>query len=136
MKDLSKDDKFMFMPSKFDVLYDGRTLHRIVALQRIQSDLASVEDVEVGELGGCLSTEDNLSQEGTCWVGEDSIVCDHARVRGSARVCGNAVLVDEVSVGNDVIVDSVRLDHDVMLSGKIQVVGRPSPYVALLSSRR
>ena len=43
------------------------TLYRIKALK----DFC---DVKEGELGGWVESEDNLSQEGTCWVYEDAEV--------------------------------------------------------------
>lgn len=49
----------------------GRTLYRIEALR----DFA---DVEKGDKGGYVESEDNLYHDGNCWV------------FGNARVCGNA----------------------------------------------
>lgn len=61
----------------------GRTLHRIEALK-------SFGDMSAGEKGGWIEKEENLSQEGSCWVYGNAQVCDNAQVCGNAWVCGDA----------------------------------------------
>jgi len=41
-----------------------------------------------GELGGWIEKEENLSHEGSCWIGPDAIVLGGAVVRGKAKVHG------------------------------------------------
>ena len=41
--------------------YEGVILHRIKALK-------DFGDVKKGDLGGWIKSEENLSQEGLCWV--------------------------------------------------------------------
>jgi len=53
--------------------YNGTTLHRI-------KEEISFNDVEVGDLGGWIEKEDNLSHEGYAWVK------DNAKVYGKAMV--------------------------------------------------
>ena len=62
---------------------DGRTLHRIRAL-------VAFGDVQVGDLGGWIEKEENLSQEGSAWVMGSARVMDSARVMGSAKIAGSA----------------------------------------------
>ena len=45
----------------------GNTLYRIRALK-------TFNDIQVGDLGGYVESEDNLSQEGNCWLYNDAIV--------------------------------------------------------------
>ena len=54
-------------------LWGDSTLHRIRRLRD-------------GKLGGWIESEDNLSQEGNCWVDDDAMVADSARVYGNAKV--------------------------------------------------
>ncbi len=56
----------------------GHTLHKIKALK-------SFSDVRKDELGGWIEREDNLSQEGICWV------YDNGWVYGNARVHDNII---------------------------------------------
>ena len=57
--------------------YYGRILHRIEAVETFGS-------VEAGEKGGWIEKEENLSQEGLCWV------YDNAQVYGDALAYDNA----------------------------------------------
>lgn len=94
-------------------------LHRIVALKDIEIN----ENIKVtkGELGGFIESEENLSQEGNCWldgdehymavaygnasVSDDAYV-SWAGVSGNAKVCENAIVTgaeimdDAVVAGN------------------------------------
>ena len=68
-------------------LLDGTVLHRIEALVRIEFGCMAVE---IGELGGWIEKENNLSHDGNAWVFRNAKVYGNARVCGDARVCGNA----------------------------------------------
>ena len=65
------------------------TLHRIKAVVEFRL-------VKVGDLGGRIEKEENLSHEENAWVyGNakvygDAWVCGNAKVYGDAKVCGNA----------------------------------------------
>ena len=61
----------------------GRTLYRIKALKDFSG-------VKVGELGGFIEKEENLSQEGNAWVYSNAKVYDDARVYGDAMVSEGA----------------------------------------------
>ena len=63
--------------------------NRTAMLHRIR---ATVEFgfVKVGELGGWIEKEENLSHEGKAWVCGDAEVCGDAKVWGNAKVCGDA----------------------------------------------
>lgn len=62
----------------------GKNLYKIRALKDIG------ENVKKGDLGGFVESEDNLSQEGNCWVSGNAEVYGDARVFGDAWVSGNA----------------------------------------------
>jgi hypothetical protein len=72
---------------------DGRFLKRIRALIAIPR-----HDVAVGDLGGYIESESNLSHEGDAWVGDDGHVYDDARVYGDALVYGRALVCDNAQV--------------------------------------
>ena len=67
--------------------FRGRKLYRIRALKDFR-------DVVAGDLGGYIESEENLSEEGLCWVYNDARVCDNAQVYNDARVCDNAQVCD------------------------------------------
>ena len=59
------------------LLFRTATLHRIRAV-------AEFGLVKIGDLGGWIEKEENLSHEGKAWV------CGDAEVWGNAKVCGDA----------------------------------------------
>ena len=85
--------------------YLGRILHRIEAL-------CTFDDVKIGDKGGFIESENNLSQEGTCWVYNNAKVLEQAIVSGdaciydNAVVCGNALVYDNAEVAGRAIVRS------------------------------
>ena len=48
--------------------------------------------IKKGELGGFIEREENLSNSGNAWVGENAVVSENARVGGNAEVRGTAVV--------------------------------------------
>jgi hypothetical protein len=67
------------------------TLHRIKATVEFGF-------VKVGELGGWIEKEENLSHEGKAWVCGDAEVCGDAKVWGNAKVCGDANVCGDAEV--------------------------------------
>ena len=65
----------------------GRTLHRIKALVDIPK-----YNVKVGDLGGFIEKEENLSHDGAAWVLTDAVVFGHACVYEDAAVCGKVYI--------------------------------------------
>lgn len=51
-----------------------------------------------GDVGGYIENETNLSQEGTCWVGDKAIVRGNANVSDDAKVLGKAIVRDNAKV--------------------------------------
>ena len=77
--------------------YRGRTLYRIQALK-------SFKDISEGDYGGYVESEENLSQNGDCWINDNAIVfgnaeiCDDAKVYGNAEVYENAIVYGSADV--------------------------------------
>ena len=61
--------------------FGERTLYRIRALR-------DFSDVKKGDLGGWVSSEDNLSQEGDCWI------YNEAKCMDSAKIYDNSTMYD------------------------------------------
>lgn len=70
----------------------GRKLHQIQALK-------DFSDVKVGDLGGWIEKENNLSQIGDAWVYENAKVYENALILHNAKVCGNAKIYGNARVG-------------------------------------
>ena len=76
---------------------EGKTLYRIESLKDFRYVLK-------GEKGGFVESEDNLSQEGNCWIADDAMVYDDARVSGCAEVVQNAIVCGRSKVENNAVV--------------------------------
>ena len=74
--------------------FRGRKLYRIRAM-------VDFGDVKAGDLGGYIESEENLSQEGLCWVCGTAWVCGNAKVYGDAWVCGNARVSGDARIYGD-----------------------------------
>lgn len=68
-------------------------------LYRIRA-LKDFGDVKAGELGGWVESEDNLDQEGNCWVEPDGCVY------GKARIEMDAIVKPWAQIGNAAVIKS------------------------------
>ena len=102
-------------------IVEGRRVHRIRALKFVDNPH---RDVNVGSLGGWVENHSNLSQEGTCWIGEEGVVYDYSVVQDKAYIGDNAIVKCHGQVmgrghvtGSALISDSI-VDHHAYVGGK------------------
>ncbi len=95
----------------------NKNYFRIRALRDIPS-----AKVKAGDLGGWIENENNLSQEGECWVtkhayvGENACVSGNARVYGYATVCGKAQVYDNAQVyGCATVTGTTKCNEDMKI---------------------
>ena len=107
---------------------NGHTLHRIEALK----DFGSVKK---GELGGWIEKEDNLSQNGKCWICDEAKVYGNAKVFDDAWIYGEAEVYDNAKVhgyahvfGNARVYDTADVYGDNEVLGNAQVYGNAKVY--------
>ena len=125
----SSNDKKYELLLDDTIVCDGKTLFRIRALKGFR-------DVIPLSLGGYIESEDNLSQDGGCWVYPDAIVMDSARVLGNAKVFEHAMVYDDAVVRDNAwiyghakifehahIGDSVRVLGNAQISGDSHIYG-------------
>lgn len=94
------------------------TLRRIRALV----DINAV--VKKGDLGGWIECEENLSQEGNCWVDEGCYVCDGAKVYEDAHVADGAKVLSGSEVyGNAYVGSYSEVIHNSKVYGSAAVTG-------------
>ena len=67
--------------------------HRIRALR----DIPAV-GVKMGDLGGFVESEKNLSQCGNCWIFDSAIAMDNAWVTGNAQMHGHSQMFDNAKL--------------------------------------
>jgi hypothetical protein len=85
------------------ILFKGKTLFRI-------KSLTSFGDVVEGDLGGYLESKSNLSQVDVCWVYNDAKVMGGSRISNSARVAGQAVVLNTIMNNESQALDEAQLD--------------------------
>ena len=100
---------------KYSMTKEG-DLYRVTALR----DFGSVKK---GTVGGLIEKEENLIQEGTCWV------YGNAQVYGDAQVYGNALVSGDAQVfGNALVSGNALVYGDALVSGNAQVSGDAQVY--------
>lgn len=113
-------------------------LHQIRALTFVN------EQVEAGELGGYVQSEENLCQEGGCWIYdravccEDAVVsgeariCDDVMVRGSALVTGNARMFEWACAEGNCCIRSGEISRNARVAGEAVVSANADGYSPLI----
>src|SRR5580698_866217 len=116
------EKKYELVPDQ-QVIVAGTTLYRIRALKNFG-------DVKAGDLGGCVRSENNLSQRGDCWIGDDAqvydeaVVSDDAQIFGRGRVYGHARVRDKGQVlGNAQIFGNGRVFKNGVVFDNAKVFG-------------
>ena len=102
-------------------------LHRIRALQDVR------ENVHAGDLGGFVQSEENLSQEGSCWIFDNAIAAEESCVsgnadlrdfscaRGSAVICGESQIHQNATVKDCAIVTAGCIGGNAHIAGNAEV---------------
>ena len=94
------------------------TLYRVKALRDFGS-------VAAGTIGGYIEKEDNLSQDGCCWVADNAVVCEDAKVLDDAVVGGYARVQGRANIGGEAKVDELALVEECAnIYGKAHICGK------------
>lgn len=89
------------------------TVYRI----RAKEDFGGVRE---GDLGGWVESEENLSQEGDCWLYDEAIACLGSVVKDNAKMYDYAIVKDNSRVeGNSRIYGNVDISHRSVISGNV-----------------
>lgn len=95
----------------------GKRYYRIQALK-------DFGDVKAGDIGGFVASEDNLSQEGDCWIYDTASVLEDAQVYGNASIRNYACVSGNAKVkGEAVIQDYARVHGNCVIDGKAIISG-------------
>jgi UDP-3-O-[3-hydroxymyristoyl] glucosamine N-acyltransferase len=102
---------------------DKSGLYRIKALK-------DFTDVKIGDIGGYVESEDNLSHEGSCWVYNDAQMFGNATMSGNAFMFGNAVMSGKAQMfgnatmsGNAVMFGYAQMSGNARISGNACMFG-------------
>ena len=108
---------------KFKLTEEQTTLPNGVVVYRIEAlkDFASIKE---GEKGGWIEKENNLSQNGDCWVRENAEIRENAEVYENALVRGYAVVYDNAEVsGYAEIRENAEVYENALVRGSAVVCG-------------
>ena len=84
--------------------------------------LKSFGDVKGGDFGGCVETEDNLSQEGDCWLYEEAYSVGKARVFGNAKLYNRVRAYDRAQIfGNAEVRGLAEIYGDAHIFGNARI---------------
>ena len=114
--------------NKYEMLHEDKieigshTLYRIRALK-------DFGDVKAGDIGGYIEKEENLSQEGTCWIYDNAWVRGNAKVYDSAWVGGNAWVSGDAKIcGNAKVYDGAKVYGSAWVGDNAWVRGNAKVY--------
>jgi NDP-sugar pyrophosphorylase family protein len=121
LDDIVKEKTLSNSETKYELVNEsikwrGHTARRIRALR-------SFGDVRVGDLGGYIESEKNLSQSGRCWVYDSSIVLDNARVLCNAKITEMSVIMEDTEIKDDVVIIDSLIKGALVLEGSKSIHG-------------
>ena len=94
-----------------------------ITLKRIRATM-EFGIVKIGDLGGWIEKEENLSREGNAWVYGNAEVWGNAKVCGDAEVCGDAKIYGNAEVwGNAKIYGNAEVWGNAKIYGNAEVWG-------------
>ena len=94
---------------KYELIKETETCYKRRIVYRIRA-LKDFSDIKAGDVGGWVCSENNLSQEGDCWIYDEARCLDDARVYDNAMMFDNAIMF-----GNSVMYDNaVMLNNSIM----------------------
>jgi hypothetical protein len=113
-ENISAKNKKKYILTNETIEYCGHRLYRIKAIK-------SFSGIRKGSLGGWVESEDNLSQEGDCWIFDDAKVFRKAKVSGNAKINDSACIY-----GNAVISGYVVISGNAKVYGNVCIYGNVS----------
>ena len=111
---MSNETKKYELVKSESIVHNGRTLYRIRALREFT--ISRGVAIKVGDIGGFVESENNLSQEDICWIFDDAKVYENAKICGDAKICCDAKVF-----GNAKICGDAKICCDAKIFGKAAI---------------
>ena len=109
-------------------IFIGREIYRIRALR-------DFGNVKAGDVGGWVCSENNLSQEGDCWICDNAKCLDDARILDNAKMFDNAEMYDNSRMydntrmlDNAEIYGNAKMYDNSRMSGNARMYGNAKMY--------
>ena len=111
------EKKYELIKSSATCGYDNRPLYRIKATK-------DFGDVKIGDVGGFVESEKNLSHEGDCWIYSNARVYDNASIENGAKVYNRCIVCDNAIVKDNArLIGSVIVDRNAFVGGNATIKG-------------
>ena len=109
------DKKYKLSGNKFK-RPDGKVLYEIVALRDIYHDGKIF--VFKDEFGGYIEKEENLSQDGECWVAYGAIAYDNCQISGDVFISMNCQIFGDAKVSGSGFFSSDMIGGDSVITSE------------------
>ena len=107
-------------------IVDGSIVYRIEALKDFSF-------IKKGSLGGWVESENNLSQEGICWVSDNAVIYGKAQVYANAKVWGKAFIHDNAKVGGCALIyDNAEIFEHAKVCGYAEINNNAKVYGSVI----
>ena len=99
---------------------NGETLYQIRALKTFRPS-NYCDFISKGDLGGFVAKEENLSQEGNCWVSKTGVVYGNAKVEGDAEIYGDAEVGGNARIQGMVRIADAKIKDNVIICDNVHI---------------
>ena len=103
---------------KYEINYNDTIIRNGKTLYGIRS-LKNFGNINIGDLGGYIEKENNLSQYGNCWIYPDCYVYDDAFIEDNAVVMRNSEVFGNAVVRSDsIVIENSKIYDNAYITGK------------------
>ena len=107
---------------KYELIKESKTIFEGIEIYRIRA-LKDFSDVRTGDIGGWVCSEDNLSQNGNCWIYDNAKCLDDARVYYNAKMYDNAIMYDDA-----IMYDNSRMFNNTIMYNNSRIFNNAKMY--------
>lgn len=104
------------------IVYGGDVLYRIKALKNFA-------DVKIGDLGGFVEKENNLSHDGNCWIYDNAKIFGNAKIYDDAKIYGDAKVFGKAEIfGKAYVYEKAKISGKAKIYNNASVFGKAKIY--------
>ena len=113
---------------KYELIKETETCSKRRIMYRIRA-LKDFSDIKAGDIGGWVCSENNLSQEGDCWIYNEAKCLDNAMIYDNARMFDNAVMCNSsVMCDNATMFDNAEMFDNATMFDNAEMYGNAEMY--------
>ena len=116
----NNEDKYRLVTDKDGQLFRKFIHDEVKELYRIEA-IRDFADVKSGDFGGYVESALNLSHDGYCWIYDDSIVMEEAKISGDAKVYNNSDISGNVTVYGSAKINKTKLYGKILICETVEL---------------